>query len=317
MPPLSDRDRTASSIQVAFVAGLGRSGSTLLDRLLGQLPGWWSLGEVLHLWQRGVVDNEMCGCGKQFSLCPIWGAIGETAFGGWSRGDAERILRIKQSVERDRYIPRLLKPQPHTAFASRLREYNELLTRLYLAVREVTEATTLVDSGKHVSAALVLRNNPNIDLRVIHLVRDSRGVAHSSNKVMTRHSSGADELMFRMSPFETSLRYLAYNSILTGAFRRNRFRLRYEDLVADPDRSVANVCRWVTHQQCNHGIHVELPVQLTSGHGIGGNPKRMQSGPTALRADEEWRRAMPLGTKLLVTGLTAPSLVQNRYSLCI
>ncbi|HEY4605248.1 MAG TPA: hypothetical protein VIH08_13030, partial [Blastococcus sp.] len=45
---------TASSavqrpLRVLYLAGIGRSGSTLLERILGEVPGICSLGEVVFL----------------------------------------------------------------------------------------------------------------------------------------------------------------------------------------------------------------------------------------------------------------------------
>jgi len=48
---------------VLFIGGLGRSGSTLLDRMLGRLDDVWSVGELVHLWERGLSQNNRCGCG--------------------------------------------------------------------------------------------------------------------------------------------------------------------------------------------------------------------------------------------------------------
>jgi hypothetical protein len=66
-----------------YLGGLGRSGSTIIERLLGQLPGVCSVGEVVHLWRRGIGDAERCGCGEPFPGCPFWSKVGLAAFGGW------------------------------------------------------------------------------------------------------------------------------------------------------------------------------------------------------------------------------------------
>ena len=42
-----------NAVPVLFVGGLGRSGSTLLARMLGTIPGMVSVGELVHLWKRG------------------------------------------------------------------------------------------------------------------------------------------------------------------------------------------------------------------------------------------------------------------------
>ena len=50
----------------AAPAGSGRSGSTLITTVLGQLDGCFAAGELRYLWQRGMVDNRPCGCGAPF-----------------------------------------------------------------------------------------------------------------------------------------------------------------------------------------------------------------------------------------------------------
>lgn len=309
--PVTERD--SGLVPVVFIAGMSRSGSTLLDRLLGQLPGWWTLGEVVHLWTRGVFQNELCGCGTPFLDCPVWSAIGEEAFGGWKRVDVDHVLRLKQSVERDRYTPLLLKPGRSTGFHQRLGSYNELTARIYSAARTVTGASVIVDASKHTAAALALRHNPAIDLRVVHLMRDSRGVAFSLDRKVPYPARGT--MMPRQSSLEAAIRYVAYNSLLTSAFRTDRHFVRYEDLVCTPDHVLARLCQWATRDNCRHATHIEHPVVLQASHGLAGNPMRVRSGPTELRIDQEWQSAMSPTARFLVTAITAPSLIHANYSL--
>ena len=49
----AERPVPAGPVRVLFIGGLGRSGSTLLDRMLGRLDDVWSVGELVHLWERG------------------------------------------------------------------------------------------------------------------------------------------------------------------------------------------------------------------------------------------------------------------------
>ena len=97
--------------RVLFIGGLGRSGTTLLERLVSELPGVCGLGEVVHLWERALRDDERCGCGRAFSQCPFWVAVGERAFGGWDQVDAAEVIRLKHRVDRNRYLPLLALPR--------------------------------------------------------------------------------------------------------------------------------------------------------------------------------------------------------------
>src|SRR5205085_9040571 len=90
--------------RVVFLAGLGRSGTTLLERALAELPGVQALGEVNHLWRRSLVDDELCGCGEPFSRCPHWRAVGDRAFGGWDNVDVSAVEAAQSEAMRLRHI---------------------------------------------------------------------------------------------------------------------------------------------------------------------------------------------------------------------
>ncbi len=113
-PPSHDH-REAAGPRVVYLGGLGRSGTTLLERLLAARPGVCAAGETVHLWQRGLVRNELCGCGLPFAACPFWHRVGEHAFGGWAEIDPGRVTRLAASVDRSRFIPRLAAPLPGLA----------------------------------------------------------------------------------------------------------------------------------------------------------------------------------------------------------
>src|ERR1700675_5160761 len=80
--PLHDvkaHDVKGNDVKVLFLAGKGRSGGTLLASLLGQLPGFFNIGELNRLWDWGLVSNFRCGCGLPVQECPTWHAILEEA----------------------------------------------------------------------------------------------------------------------------------------------------------------------------------------------------------------------------------------------
>lgn len=53
-------------MRVLFIGGLGRSGSTFLERPISELPGVCGRGEVAPLWERGSSNNEPRGCRRPF-----------------------------------------------------------------------------------------------------------------------------------------------------------------------------------------------------------------------------------------------------------
>ncbi|MET0228179.1 MAG: sulfotransferase, partial [Actinomycetes bacterium] len=68
--------------------------------MLGRLDDVWSVGELVHLWERGLSQNNRCGCGERFRDCSFWGRVGEVAFGGWDQLDVQEVLALKASVDR-------------------------------------------------------------------------------------------------------------------------------------------------------------------------------------------------------------------------
>lgn len=314
---MAERDDVdGAPLRLLFIAGFGRSGSTLLSRMLGQAPGSHAMGEIVHLWKRGLRENEACGCGQPFLSCAFWTAVGQEAFGGWDQVDVDAVLATQAAVERDRYLPWLLRPGLNPRFAADLGRYTEVLGSLYRAIQVVSGASVLVDSGKHVTSAFLLRHLPDIDLRIVHLVRDSRGVAHSWTKVMRRSGVGDSAYMARWQPTQTALRYLLYNSLLHGLQLAGRPQLlvRYEDLIAGPQRELAKVWRFCGVTAVNEpSFSDDGSVELLENHQVGGNPMRFRIGRVSLIADEAWRESMPVRSRILVTALTWPLLVGYGY----
>lgn len=302
--------------RLVFVGGMGRSGSTLIERLLGELPGFCSVGEVVHLWRRGLVENERCGCGLPFADCGFWGDVGKRAFGGWDRLDVQRVLRLKDSVDRTRFLPGLLNGSAgEGALAVRSGHYTELYHRLYSAVAEVSGARVIVDASKHASLAACLRWRYGARMRLLHVVRDPRAVAHSWGKRVVRPdaSPGSSEPeMARYSAGRSAVQWMTQNSSLDALARRGTptLRVRYEDFVADPEAEFGRIADFAGHT----GAPIawgDGGVELSEGHAVSGNPMRFRAGPVGVRADHGWREGLAPWRRRLVTVATAPT--RGRY----
>ena len=238
-----------SAVRILYVGGWGRSGSTLLDLMLGQAPGVFSAGEIREIWQSGLVENRPCGCERPFRDCPFWQAVGDAGFGGWDRIPLSEILRLRYSLDRPWSFPALPLGRLVDPIGARIQAYTETLRRLYEAIAEVSGASVIVDSSNLPSHAFLLRSMPSIDLRMIHLVRDSRAVAFSWRKqVEKRRSDAPSAYLPQYDPGSSSVRWMLYNG-LTQAFRPLHVPyafVRYEDLVRTPlrrDRAPPPPCR--------------------------------------------------------------------------
>jgi hypothetical protein len=305
-------------VKVLYIGGLGRSGSTLLDCVVGQLPGFFSAGEIRDLWDTGLRENRLCGCGRPFRECEVWSAVGRDAFGGWHRVDVDRAIGLARTVDRHSRWPLLVRPQVWPAFRADLREYDEMLSRLYRAIRSVVGARVIVDSSKAPSTAFVLRTIADLDLRVVHLIRDSRGVAFSwSKRVLRPDTPRRTVYMHRYHPLRTGARWITRNSLMEviGRLGVPGVRVRYEGVVEDPRREVVRIARMLDEEVTEEALSFIRPGEVVLGpnHTVMGNPVRMRSGPMQLRLDSEWRRSMDVGQRRAVTLLTWPMLRRYGY----
>jgi hypothetical protein len=305
-------------VTVIYIGGLGRSGSTLLDRMLGQLPGHLSAGEIRDLWQRGIRENRLCGCGVPFADCPFWSQVGVDAYGGWDRLDVDEVIELKEHVDRHSRMPFLVRPGLWPSFQRKLNRYVEILAPLYRSIHEVGGASAIIDSSKAPSTAYLLRHLPDVDLRAVHLVRDSRGVAYSWTKQVVRPDVvGKTVYMHRYSPNRIAMRWMTRNAQMEYISKLGvpRAFLRYESLVAQPRDEMERILKELALPSSPEdlGFISNGSVMLGTGHTVMGNPVRMQDGPLPLRLDDQWRTGLDPRQRRMVTLLTRPLLRRYGY----
>lgn len=301
---------------VLYIGGFGRSGSTLVERVLDAAPNVVSLGEVVHLWTRGLLEDELCECGTRFSECPFWTTVGEKAFGGWSAVDVEEVLTLLDAVDRQRRILKTLRPI-RARTRDQILRYTDYYRAVYEAAAEVSGADIVVDSSKHASLALALGNDRRIDLRLLHLVRDSVAVAYSWSREVNRpETAERADSMKRYSSVSASTLWSSNNLLVQLARLAGTtvHRMRYEDFVRSPTEMIRQM--WQALGLPGHyALELSAPggVDIAAGHSIGGNPMRFRKGPLVIRADEAWRTEMQSGQRRLVKLLTAPGRVWMGY----
>ena len=177
------------------------------------------MGEVVHLWHRGISDGERCGCGQPFPTCPFWQEVGKAGFGGWGNVDVRYVDALRGKVDRTRFIPALATGKLSAADRRLLDEYVSYYRRVYTAVAEVSGAQAVVDSSKNPSLAFCLRWCRDLDLRIVHIVRDPRAVAYSWSRVVSRPdvtgpAALRDRRMWTYSPPTAAMQWNVQNSAI-------------------------------------------------------------------------------------------------------
>ena len=304
-------------MKVLYIAGTGRSGTTLLDRVLGQLDGFFSAGELENIWQRGVLADRKCGCGVPFSRCPTWTGILWRAFGGLDGVDASRMAALGRRHTGPRSVPAALAGRVGHADPGSVM-YPEGLARLYQAVGQETGCGVIVDSSKSPLYAEQLKALPGVDLYLLHLVRDPRATAHSFQRKKQLPDFSDERLMQQQAPWVSSRRWALWQAVteLLWRGRPDRYlRVRYEDFVRQPRRTVQRIAALVDEVPAELPFSSDSTVRMQPTHSVSGNPNRFTTGSVEVRADDEWVHVMRRTDRMLVTALTLPLLVYYRYPL--
>ena len=311
--------------KVLFVGGWTRSGSTLLDVLVGANSGFFSTGELSSFWERGLVKGRQCGCGRRVRECPVWTAVVERAYGSVEDhlGNAEQVMRWQRAAVRLKNLPRLLAHRrPGARPWEPLDRYVDVLAPLYRAIAEVTGAKVIVDSSKNIQDAAVLRLVPGIDPFLIHLVRDPRAVAHSMQRKVLLQADESDPVdMPRSSPASSAAGWMRVNlaaEVVRRSYGPGRsMRVRYEDLAADPRAVTESIVRFVGEQPAGVDFLDSKTLVLPGNHTVWGNSSRFRTGRLEVRSDDEWTRKLSRSGRLIPTALTLPLLPRYGYPLTV
>lgn len=288
-------------MKLTYICSSGHSGSTLLDLLLGSHPSCCSLGEVSDL-QRWLRENLTCTCGKQILGCAFWTSVCSELRSGQ---DAEEMAQCKGMRTR-RVIPQqgglkgrlsynllgvllALGNQDLVRLGASVfqlhrttREVVETNWRLFEAIQAKTGCEVIVDSSKAPMRMKLLYLQAPRAVKVIHLVRDGRGVTAS----YMRKGWKAEDAIKGWVRANRNIRRM----LITVA-RNDKHLVRYEDLCENPRLELGRICAFVgltfTEQM--------LGFRNVVHHNISGN--RMRFGKSeCIRSDEGWRKVLDAET---------------------
>jgi Sulfotransferase family len=279
-------------VRVLYVAGLAHSGSTVLARVLGEVEGLFTAGEVYALSER-IGDGDRCGCGEPLGECPFWTAVLREAF---PDGDPLPRLRTERRWIHGRTLALLVLGRDR----ERLRTYGADLARLYRAIASVSGSRVVVDSSKSPTFAYILDRTPGLELYGVHLLRDPRATSYSWSVDPHYHRTKGPAFGARWTFWNLELEALA-------ARRPRRFvRLRLEDFVEDPVVETRRVLRLVGAEDAALPFVDGRSVRLPSHHMVEGHASRFDTGVVPIRASTTWRERLSKRRELTTSLLASP-----------
>lgn len=302
--------------RIVYIAGYGRSGSTLLERLLSSHERIFGTGELADFTDMIQRTNVYCSCGAKITECPVWSEIID-GHNPQSR-DQVQLKRIQKSFESLASLPKWI-------FTSRRVDWKlykgfteALLSSIFQQLPK--EVDYVIDSSKTARERffrpLALSRLGSYDVKVIHLVRDGRGCMWSNLRGHNRKLEGGLEPHLPFTGIRTAMSWFIAN-LAAHLFQitqspENYCRIRYEDLISHPTATLRKLSAFL-------GVSLEEQIRITEGkgtipqtHQLSGNRLRFKKR-VSLDLDVEWKRELQWNYRLLFWLLDWPLALLYGY----
>lgn len=274
---------------VVYVAGLGRSGSSLLDYLLGHSQDIASTGELHRLSL--APRRRLCSCGASLSQCFWWERVRAAVSSLGSNVSCWESLPVTAQPSGWRENQLKLLAGVHAAFRQNLGTADNVFTMKRMAaiqnsvtvcraIQMVRPSTRfVVDSTKSPLRCLDYFSYSDCPVRVVEIVRDGRAVV-ASHVRRTGASWWKSTLKWRAG--HTKLK-LIYSSIPPD----RHLRVHYEDICATPLYEVNRIRRFLCLRELD-----QIPsLDPATVHMIPGNPVLLR-GINNIQLDSRWKNEM-------------------------
>ena len=303
----------SGKIHLVYILSASHSGSTLLSMLLGAHPEICTVGE-LKATSLGDIDRYLCSCQEKIKECQFWTGINHdmakrgitfdiTNAGTDIRsGVSHYVLRILAPLHRGPFLEKIrdlaLKLSP--TWRTKLPRIQSINTNLMECVLSRTGKKVIVDSSKIGIRLKYLLRNPSLDVKVIRLIRDGRGVtltymdpaqfADANDPRLRGGGTGDNRKMERLSIVDATREWRRSNEeaeeILQRLDRSRWVEARYETLCTDTGNTLHRLFSF---------IGVDPAKAITDfrsvEHHIVGNGMRLDS-TSEIRFDERWKTAL-------------------------
>jgi hypothetical protein len=292
-------------LKLLYVGGLPRSGSTILTRVLGELPDTYAAGELRIMWERSFIDNQLCGCGQPFHSCEFWQDVIKTSYGSLDAIDPQWMI---DNQGKHIQMPLMAIPGSERFFSKQFSEYVNKLDVIYRTIAEKTDSRILIDSSKAPRYLYMLGLMPSFDVYVVHVTRDPRAVQYS---VMKRKRPGVAH-----NVVTSTMSWSATNAAIEMFGRRHPKRyllVRYEDFVENPTASLRQVTRMLGEPNMELPEITDGTITLNPNHTVLGGSIRFAEGPVKINLDSVWQQQMDERTQTTVARSAFPLMRHYGY----
>lgn len=239
---------------IIYIGGYGRSGSTLLDILLGIHPNVESAGELVEFLTEMKVQGSHCSCGKSTASCQRW----QSRFGRVAEvlRESGHTLEKSRSVQR-RFESRLTLMQAALGVSVPVRDagnYAAVQRALFNSVvNDQPHVRYVVDSSKTTShrggRPFVLQSVAGCSVYFIHLVRSPESVLGSLMTGLNRDLEKGVPRVRRYAVVKGLLGWVQANVVglcMGRLLGQGRYLLiRYEDVISEAETTFTALARFL------------------------------------------------------------------------
>lgn len=288
----------SKKIPLIYILSNGRSGTTLLDLLLGAHPRVWTLGEAQNLPWELQSPRAPCGCGNPVPESEFWEPILDeipTGTTGYHVGYF-RDERQVGKVLRWRLLPNLLRGNVGERWSEALHEYGTKNRKYFNVVRNAANRRSsstikwLVDASKDPYRLFWLQASGHFNIRVIHMLKDPRALVYSMAHDWFDNSLGGFDRVLRYTA-----RWVVENTLMAHVCRTqfdaaDVWTQKYESLAAHPERELLSLGRWLGIKYPPSLVH---DFRNYENFAISGNMMRWRESDTKICLDERWKADLP------------------------
>ena len=244
-----------------------RSGSTLLENILSNMPKTLSLGELHHLdshlnkgkW--GKTWNWTCSCQKSIDSCKFWNKIISNL--------SDKKIKITQTS---------INPINKTDNFEVIKK----IDHIYDSVFEENDVDIIVDSSKKTIHGQLLYDNSKYKVLIIYLKRDIRAVSISKAKWAKKFNLKRKSIFNFL--WRTKIHDIKLKKALKSIDPKHFISIKYEELAKKPNQILKQIAQKFDLSPCDAPKYMDF----TNSHTIGGTPNRFEKSP--IRYDNKWER---------------------------
>ena len=273
--------------RIIYIIGLGRSGTTLLDIVLGNAANTLSCGELnRYPYEKGYPYQYP----EDHPAQRLWTGLRDEFEALNPEINWGRMTQLHRKFEfHERFILNYFKLYSRKDFS----DYIKFVEDVYELIAKRTGAATLIDSSKYAGRALSLSRSEKLGVSYLYIKRRPSAVVNSFSKKDVEQNSkswlSANAYYFLAS----TLCKIAYRT-LKG--RHRCLSVRYEDLMSDPQTHFENIGETLGFDTSDIVKKLKNNEPFSGGTIYYGNRVRLQNEVTLRPASEK-----PKGLGALLT----------------